>query len=92
MRENSTLFGIAISSCNNVIKEVAKHITSLRRQLIAWPSNQEQAQISEQFMQSHSISDCVGCVDGTHIELDSTLAGDQSYINRKHSPSIVLQV
>ena len=61
-------------------------------QVIRWPDEARQAQISIDYQRQTTWPGCVGIIDGTHVRLASCPRGDQDFINRKGFPSMQLQL
>lgn len=55
-------------------------------------SYSDQHSIAPDFQLLCGLPDIIGALDGTHIRLSSCIGGDNDYFNRKHYPSIQLQV
>ncbi len=92
IREISTLFGLSLSTVHGILITVSKAISNIRHRVIKWPTAMEQGQIEESFRTEKELPGCIGAIDGAHIELESRINKDESYVNRKGFPSILLQV
>lgn len=69
-------------------------LVKLTREHIKFPTTEQELQILEEgFYQANSIPGVVGAIDGTHIPIPAPVNEHRgSFINRKGSSSIVLQV
>ena len=92
MREISKLFGISKSTVFRCIRRVSDALCDLKSKLIKWPDIETQQNISEDIENQCKIPNVIGFIDGTHIRLSCSPNNDNSYINRKGYPSVILQL
>ena len=93
MREMEKLFGVAKSSVHKCVWKVSETIVNiLGRNIIRWPSVDEQAEVANRIEERSKIPNCIGFIDGTHIRLSCMPGGDTGYLNRKKFPSLQLQL
>ncbi|XP_062609347.1 uncharacterized protein LOC134271110 [Saccostrea cucullata] len=92
MREIGHYFDIGQSTVHGVLKRVNSAFNENLSKIIQWPDFIEQQRIAQDFQLQSGLPDIIGALDGTHIRLSSCIGGDNDYINRKHFPSIQLQV
>lgn len=92
MREIGHYFGIGQSTVHVVLKRVNGAFNENLSKIIQWPNFLEQHRIAQDFQLLCGLPDIIGALDGTHIRLSSCIGGDNDYFNRKHYPSIQLQV
>lgn len=43
------------------------------------------------FEERYGYPGCIGCIDGVHIDITAPLENPQSYVNRHHNYSILVQ-
>ena len=67
-------------------------VANLKGTTIKWPTHEEQQEIANQFYSDFGLPQCIGAIDGTHVELDSKIGGQIDYINRKGFASMQAQV
>ncbi|XP_017481300.1 PREDICTED: putative nuclease HARBI1 [Rhagoletis zephyria] len=58
-------------------------ISSLSPDVIKWPTQQQNLESSEFFNRTCYFSKAIGCIDGTHIQIDPPKRSKDDYINRK---------
>ncbi|XP_062588991.1 uncharacterized protein LOC134250654 [Saccostrea cucullata] len=92
MREISHVFDVSMSTVHATLKRVNNAINKKLWNVIQWPDFNEQNEIAREFQLRCGLPDIVGVLDGTHIRLASCINGDTDYMNRKHFPSIQLQI
>jgi predicted DNA-binding protein YlxM (UPF0122 family) len=92
MREIASRFGISKSTVFRCIRRVSCALCDIRSKLIKWPDIETQQEISEAVERRCKVPNVIGFIDGTHIRLSCCPGDDNSYINRKRYPSIVLQL
>ncbi|XP_037567405.1 uncharacterized protein LOC119447091 [Dermacentor silvarum] len=87
-------FDVSESSVSLCLKRVLDFLFNISEEVIAWPSDQERANIKARFLarsNGKGPRNTIGCVDGCHIEIPHQKESPASYYNRKKFPSIVLQ-
>ncbi|XP_066581296.1 uncharacterized protein [Prorops nasuta] len=92
MRSVSERFGIAKSTCWNVLYRTCNILDIINRNygIIKWPNEDRQLQIAQGFSRN-SFVDVIGCIDGTHIKIKRPKYNSNSYVNRKGYHSLLLQ-
>ena len=86
-------FGIDKSTVSRVINDVTRALISKQPHFIKWPStNDECATIKNALYLRGGFPCVIGCVDGTHIRLQTPSQHENNYVNRKGFHSINVQV
>ena len=68
IRGIAALFGLSESTEHQILATVSGAICDLSSAVIKWPVAAEQLAIAEAFMQERDVPQCIGAIDGTHIE------------------------
>lgn len=87
-------FDICESSVHACIERVLDLLHSLSAEVIAWPDEREQEVVKAGFLLKSAGKgprNTIGCVDGSHVEINTPSESPQSYFNRKKFPSLILQ-
>ena len=85
LRKIANYFGISRASCSITIRKVSYAITTyLGPHFIKLPLTEESVKKKvQQFYDADGIPQCLGAIDGTHIEIKSPSQNYTDYINRK---------
>jgi len=62
-------FHISKGAARDSFDRVLKAVLSLEDSFYGWPKEHERSQISDRFLVTHGFPDCIGCIDGTLINL-----------------------
>ncbi|KAH7970212.1 hypothetical protein HPB49_001120 [Dermacentor silvarum] len=79
-------FDVSESSVSLRLRKVLDFLLNIGEEVIAWPSDQEQANIKARFLarsNGKGPRNTIGCVDGCHIEIPHQKESPASYYNRK---------
>ena len=79
---------ISKASVHRALWKVVEMLVERKEEYIAWPTEQEIAQIQQGFFSLAGFPQVVGCIDGTHIRIQEPVQHPNSFINRKYFPSI----
>uniref|UniRef100_A0A6P7HA58 Nuclease HARBI1 n=1 Tax=Diabrotica virgifera virgifera TaxID=50390 RepID=A0A6P7HA58_DIAVI len=90
-RDIADRFDVTISTVHRMVKRVASFISSLSKDVIKWPDQNEAKLSAEQFFQLSGFPGVIGCIDGSHIKIDPPKSGKDEYIDRKGDVTIHLQ-
>jgi hypothetical protein len=69
--------------------EIVQILCRLSKDWIRWPNAATQNKTADSFFRSTGYPDCVGAIDGTHIDIKGQ--ADAAYVNRKQRSSLILQ-
>ena len=85
LRKTANSFGVSRPCVSVVIRRVARAISIfLGPKYITLPLTEDTVKDKvEKFFQSYSVPQCLGAIDGTHIEIRQPLINSTDYINRK---------
>ncbi|KAH9371793.1 hypothetical protein HPB48_000077 [Haemaphysalis longicornis] len=87
-------FDISESSVHACIERVLNLLHSLSAEVISWTDKRGQECIKAGFLLKSAGKgprNTIGCVDGSHVEINTPKESPQSYFNRKKFPSLILQ-
>ncbi|XP_057290872.1 uncharacterized protein LOC130613562 [Hydractinia symbiolongicarpus] len=93
MRKTANAFGIGKSEVSVVVKRVCKAICDhLGPRLISLPMTIDRVnEMTTKFESSHGFPQCLGAVDGTHVDIKCPKDNASDFINRKGRYSINVQ-
>ena len=85
LRKTANAFGLARATVSVIVRSVCHAIsTHMGPQYIKLPSTEEEvAEIVTQFYTSFSVPQCIGAVDGTHIDIKQPSENSTDFMNRK---------
>lgn len=92
MREIGSRFGISTSTVFRCVRRVSRALCDIRSKIIRWKDIENQWEISEAVEARTQIPHVIGFIDRTHIRLSFSPSDDNSYINWKGYPSVILQL
>ena len=82
IRKTVNAFGISRQVVSKIVRKVCKVITvHLGPKYIKLPSTEAEVQyLVKQFYQSHGFPQCLGAIDGTHIDIKQPSANSTDYL------------
>ncbi|XP_072397459.1 uncharacterized protein [Diabrotica undecimpunctata] len=86
-RDVADRFNLSISTLHAYVNSVVYFLSQLSEKVIVWPSTQEARIIARSF-EEMGFPGVIGCIDGTHIKIDTPQEDPDSYLNRKKFHSI----
>ena len=75
----------------HIFHEITELISNCRFEFIKWPTPQEQENTKKKVFEESNFPNCVGFVDGCHIQIVGPPKNPVDYYNRKETHSIILQ-
>lgn len=93
MRKTANAFGLSRQVVSKIVREVSTAITNYLGPVYIKPPFTE-AKVTElvtEFQKAHVIPQCLGAIDGTHIEIKQPSINSTEFINRKQKYSLNVQ-
>ncbi|RCN50650.1 hypothetical protein ANCCAN_03263 [Ancylostoma caninum] len=82
-RVQGDIMHVSQSTTCRVFAAVLNAIMANLDKFISWPSTQEEERIKTRFYQLTGIPGVIGCLDGTHVEIQAPSRSEHSFLNRK---------
>jgi hypothetical protein len=84
-------YRIGISTVHNVIKQTLTALCEvLAPEVLKWPTEDDYYRIMEGFLRNCNMPNCVGAIDGKHINIQAPPHSNSAYYNYKGFFSVVL--
>ncbi|XP_025161025.1 protein ANTAGONIST OF LIKE HETEROCHROMATIN PROTEIN 1-like [Harpegnathos saltator] len=84
-------FDLAKSSLNHCVRRVVRALNLIASQVISWPREDHLLSTKAKFQKISKLTNVVGAIDGTHIEIPAPEVDSEFYNTRKCRYAIVLQ-
>lgn len=93
LRKTANAFGLSRATVSLIVRRVCRAITDhLGPKYIVLPTSSEAVHdLVKNFMQQHGMPQCLGAIDGTHIDIKQPREQSLDYLNRKHRYSLNVQ-
>lgn len=92
LRKTANAFGLARSTISLIVRRVCNALVDIGPQYIKLPSTEEEVKHNvAKFYELYNLPQCLGAVDGTHIDIRRPPNNSQDYMNRKQRFSINVQ-
>lgn len=90
-REAANLFGLEKSTVNYIFHEMCNLLSECRYDIIKWPNDNQQRKTINMVMAHYGFPNCIGFIDGCHIQIRAPHNNPVDFYNRKDTHSVVLQ-
>lgn len=85
-------FGVGRATALRCVRRVSLALHSIAPKFIQWPKGERAAEVMADYERHSAFPKVIGCIDGTHIKIDAPKFDSDSYINRKGTHSVQVQV
>ncbi|KAB0801865.1 hypothetical protein PPYR_04051 [Photinus pyralis] len=92
-RSVASRFNVSKSTCWDILQRTSKRLLNVNALygIIKWPTEEEALLTMQSFERRSHFPGILGCIDGSHIKILAPQHSPNSYVNRKHFHSILVQ-
>ena len=86
------LLGVDQSTVSRIVNRVTNAFLRRMNQFIVWPDQRKADENKRSFYRMRRFPNVIGCVDGTHVRIQTPFDQEHEFVNRKNYHSINVQV
>ena len=86
------LLGVDQSTVSRIVNRVTNAFLRRMNQFIVWPNQRKADENKISFYRIRRFPNVIGCVDGTHVRIQTPFDQEHEFVNRKNYHSMNVQV